>query len=141
VLRARPIVDFHTDDVATLDNISEVAALLVLLAACMSAANLALARLSARRQELALRAALGVRRARLARHLLTEAFLLSLAAALLGTILARWGVRAMRDAIPANFAAFIPGWARMGIDPHVLLFALGTALLAMVAFALWITRS
>jgi putative ABC transport system permease protein len=136
VLRARPIADFHTDDVAILDHIAGVAALLVFLAACMSAANLALARLSARRQELALRAALGVRRSRLARHLLTEAVLLSLAAGALGALLARWGVRAMRDAIPANFSAFIPGWARMGIDPHVLAFALGSAVLAMLAFAL-----
>jgi putative ABC transport system permease protein len=136
VLRARPIDTFHTDDVSILDNISEVAALLVFLAACMSAANLALARLSARRQELALRAALGVRRWRLARHLLTEALLLSLAAGALGALLARWGVRWMRDAIPANFAAFVPGWARMGVDPHVLLFALGTAVLSMLGFAL-----
>ena len=136
VLRARPIADYHTDDVAIVDNISGAAALLVFLAACMSAANLSLARLSTRRQELALRAALGVRRSRLARHLLTEAVLLSLAAGALGVLLARWGVHAMRDAIPANFAAFIPGWARMGIDPHVLAFALGAALLAMLAFAL-----
>jgi putative ABC transport system permease protein len=136
VLRARPIADYHTDDVAILDNIAEVAALLVFLAACMSAANLALARLSARRQELALRAALGIRRWRLARHLLTEALLLSLAAGALGALLARWGVRSMRDAIPANFAAFIPGWARMGLDAHVLLFALGTAVLAMMSFSL-----
>jgi hypothetical protein len=77
VLRARPIADYHTDDVAILDNIAGSAALLVFLAACMSAANLALARLSGRRHELALRAALGVRRSRLARHLLTEAALLS----------------------------------------------------------------
>jgi predicted permease len=136
VLRARPIADYHTDDVAMLDNIAEVAALLVFLAACMSAANLALARLSARRHELALRAALGVRRSRLARHLLTEALLLSLAAGGLGAVLAWWGVHAMREAIPANFAAFVPGWARMGIDLHVLSFAMGTAVLAMLAFAL-----
>jgi predicted permease len=136
VLRARPIVEYHTDDVAILDDIAEAAALLVFLAACMSAANLALARLSARRQELALRAALGISRWRLARHLLTEALLLSLAAGALGVVLAHWGVRSMRDAIPASFAAFLPGWARMGIDPHVLLFALGAAVLAMLAFAL-----
>jgi predicted permease len=136
VLRARPIAEYHTDDVEVLANISEVAALLVFLAACMSAANLALARLSARRQELALRAALGVRRWRLARHLLAEALLLSLVAGLLGALLAYGGVRSLRDAIPAGFAAFLPGWARMGIDPHVLLFALGTAVVSMFAFAL-----
>ncbi|HEV8448791.1 MAG TPA: ADOP family duplicated permease [Gemmatimonadaceae bacterium] len=136
VLRARPIAAYHTDDVQILDDISRAAALLVFLAACMSAANLALARLSARRQELALRAALGVRRWRLARHLLAESLLLSLVAGALGALLARWGVRWLRDAIPPGFAAFLPGWARMGVDPHVLLFALGTAIVAMLAFAL-----
>jgi putative ABC transport system permease protein len=136
VLRSRPIADYHTDDVAILDTISEVAALLVFLAACMSGANLALARLSARRQELALRAALGVRRWRLARHLLTEGLLLCLAASVLGAGIAEWGVKSMRGAIPANFAAFVPGWARMSVDPHVLLFALGAAVVSLLAFAL-----
>jgi putative ABC transport system permease protein len=136
VLRARPIADYHTDDVVTLEAIADVAALLVFVAACLSAANLALARLSTRRHELALRAALGVHRWRLARHLLTEALLLSLVAGALGTVFARWGVRLLRDAIPANFASFIPGWARMSIDTHVLLFALAAALLAMLTFAL-----
>ena len=64
--------------------ISAIAALLVFLAACMSAANLALSRIAARRHELALRMALGVRRWRLARHLLTEALLLSLVAGAIG---------------------------------------------------------
>jgi hypothetical protein len=68
--------------------------------------------------------------------LLTESLLVSLAGGALGTALAWWGVRSMRDAIPANFAAFLPGWARMSIDPHVLLFALGAAMLTPVAFAL-----
>ena len=135
VLRARPIADYHTDDVAVLVQISGIAAFLVYLAACMSAANLALSRLAARRHELALRTALGVRRWRLARHLLTESLLLSLVAGVSGAALARWGVHAIRDAIPANFAAFIPGWARLGLDGRTLVFAFAAAVLAMMAFA------
>ncbi|HEY2849400.1 MAG TPA: ABC transporter permease, partial [Gemmatimonadaceae bacterium] len=135
VLRARPIADYHTDDVSILVQISGIAACLVFLAACMSAANLALSRLTARRHELALRTALGVRRWRLARHLLTESLLLSFAAGGAGALLAMWGVHAIRDAIPASFAAFIPGWARLGLDGSVLAFAFGAAVLAMMAFA------
>lgn len=135
-LRARPIAEYHTDDVSILETISGVAAFLVFLAACMSAANLALARLSGRRQELALRAALGVRRWRLVRHLLTEALLLALAAGAIGALLAWWGVRSIRGAIPASFATFVPGWARMGLDGYALVFVLGTAMLSMIAFAL-----
>lgn len=135
VLRARPIAAYHTDDVSIIVQISGIAALLVFVAACMSAANVALSRLAARRHELALRTALGVRRWRLARHLLTESLLLSLAAGAAGAVLARWGVHAIRDAIPADFAAFIPGWARLGLDGRTLLFAFVAAAVAMMAFA------
>ena len=135
VLRARPIAAYHTDDVSIVVQIAGIAALLVFVAACMSAANLALSRLAARRHELALRSALGVGRWRLARHLLTESLLLSLVAGAAGTLLARRGVHAIRDAIPADFAAFIPGWARLGLDGRTLLFALAVAVLAMMAFA------
>ena len=135
VLRARPIADYHTDDVAILVQISGIAALLVFLAAGMSAANLALSRLAARQHELALRTALGVRRWRLARHLLTESLLLSLIAGVAGAALAMWGVHAIRDAIPANFAVFIPGWARLGLDGRTLTFTFTAAVLAMMAFA------
>jgi predicted permease len=135
VLRARPIVAYHTDDVAILVQISGIAALLVFLAACMSAANLVLSRLAARRHELALRTALGVRRWRLARHLLTESLLLSLAAGAAGAVLARWGVHAIRGAIPADFSAFIPGWARLGVDGPTLVFTVAVALVATMAFA------
>ena len=135
VLRARPIAAYHTDDVSILVEISAIAACLVFLAACMSAANLSLSRLAARRHELALRTALGVRRWRLARHLLTESLLLSLVAGAGGAALAQWGVHGIRDAIPADFSAFIPGWARLGLDAHALGFAFACAVLAMMAFA------
>jgi putative ABC transport system permease protein len=135
VMSARPIEEYHTDDLSLLVRISAMAALLVFLAASMSAANLTLSRIAARRHELALRTALGVRRWRLARHLLTEALLLSLVAGALGALLAHWGVHAIRDAIPPNFAAFVPGWVRLGVNTRTLLFAFGAAVTAMLAFA------
>lgn len=134
-LAVRPIAQFHTDDAVILERITGIAALLVFLAACMSAANLALSRMSARRNELALRAALGVRRWRLARHLLTESLLLSIVAGALGLVLARWGVQAMHDAMPADFASYLPGWARIGLDARTFGFTLVVAVLAMLVFA------
>jgi putative ABC transport system permease protein len=135
VMSARPIADYHTDDLAILVRISGIAALLVFLAACMSAANLALSRIAARRHELALRSALGVRRWRLARHLLTEALLLSLLAGAIGAALAQWGAHAIRDSIPPNFAVFVPGWVRLGVTPRTLGFVFAAAVAAMFAFA------
>ncbi|HEX6533718.1 MAG TPA: ADOP family duplicated permease [Gemmatimonadaceae bacterium] len=132
----RPARDYHTDDLKVVDTIAVAAAFLVLLAACMSAANLSLARLATRRSELALRAALGVRRWRLARHLLAESLVLALLASALGALLAHWGVSALRDMIPATFARFIPGWAHLRVDGRALVFTLAASIASTAVFAL-----
>jgi predicted permease len=102
---------------------------LVLLLGCVNLANLMLARASAREQELAIRSAIGAGRVRLARLVLLESLLVSAAGAVLGVLLASWGVDLFRSVAPPG----MPRLDQVGVDWRVLLFALGlTALTATV---------
>jgi predicted permease len=102
----------------------------VLLIACANVANLFLARAERRRGEIALRAALGATRGRIARFVLTESVLVALAAAALGLPLATWGVGVLIALTPAE----LPRMAAVGIDGRVTLFTLAAALFTALVF-------
>jgi len=105
---------------------------LVLMLACANLANLLLARGERRRQEIAVRAALGAQRARLIREQLAEGTVLALAGGLLGTGLAALILGALR----VGERSGLPRAGEMAMDGRVLLFALAASLLSVIGFAL-----
>ncbi|MGD8454003.1 MAG: ABC transporter permease [Phycisphaerae bacterium] len=105
---------------------------LVLLIACGNVANLFLSHGLGRKRELAIRAAMGAGRLRLARQLLTESTLLGVLGGALGCLLAFWG----RDALMALLPGDIPRLDEVAIDGRVLSFSLVVAVLTGVLFGL-----
>jgi len=104
----------------------------VLMIACANVANLLLARSTGRTREFAVRSALGASPWRVVRQLLTESVLLSVAGGGLGLILAKFGTRGLLAALPNT----LPRAEEIGLDAHVVFYALGISLFTGIVFGL-----
>ena len=106
---------------------------LLLLIACGNVANMLLARATARQKEMAIRSSLGAGRGRLVRQMLIESLLLALFGAALGCLFSYAGIKGLVNLVPENV---IPQEAQIRLNPPVLLFSLGVAILTALLFGL-----
>jgi putative ABC transport system permease protein len=131
-VRIRPLLEIFISDVRRPLWIIFGAVGFVLLIACANIANLLLARASARRKEMAIRSAMGAGRWRIARQLLTESIMVSLAGGVIGLGLARWGIDFILQVSPNA----IPRSREIGLDWTVLAFTIGVSFITGILFGL-----
>jgi predicted permease len=113
-----------------------ITVVLVLLIACANVANLMLARGTSRIREIAIRVAIGAKRSRLVRQLLTESVLLSLVAGVLGIILAMWFNAMLGKFYPTLDFQTVDLDHESQIDPRILLFSAALSLISASIFGL-----
>ena len=131
-IRMRPLLEIFVSDARTTLWVLFGAVAFVLLIACANIANLLLARATTRQKEMAIRAAVGAGRWRLARQMLTESVLLSVIGGGLGLFIAYGGIKFILYMSPDT----IPRAREIGLDWRVLAFTLGVSFLTGILFGL-----
>jgi len=128
----RPLKKDVVGDVGSVLSVLMGALGLVLLLVCANVANLVLVRAQSRRQEFAIRAALGAGWGRIARELLVESLTLGILGGALGVVLAYVGLRVLVAQGPDS----LPRLAEISIDATTLAFAVACSLGSGILFGL-----
>jgi putative ABC transport system permease protein len=131
-LRVIPLTNYVVGSTRTALLMLLGAVVFLLLIGCANIANLLLARAAGRRKEIAIRTALGAGRWRIARQMLIESLVLSVAGGTLGFMASVWGVSGLRALAPAS----LPRVDEIQVDLGVLVFAIGISLLTGLLFGL-----
>ena len=108
----------------------------VLLIACANLANLLLVRMTSRRREFAIRAAIGAGSGRILRQLIVESLLLSSAGCIAGTLVGVLAINALLKFVPGDLPIIQHFGEGIGVDWRVLLFAAGLSIVTGLVFAI-----
>jgi putative ABC transport system permease protein len=128
-----PMIDQLVEDVRTRLLTLMGAVVFLLLIACANLGNLLLARAASRRREVAVRHALGARRRRLVRQMLTESLLLAAIGGVAGAVLG-YG---MLELLVTWLADSVPRGNSIALDARVLVFTAAVSLVSGAAFGLF----
>ena len=131
-LSVRPLRDLQVGDVQAASWLLLAATGILLLISCSNLANMLLARATARKQEILVRAALGAGRLRLVNQLFTESVMLAAISCAAGVVVARLLLEIFQGLAPAA----IPRLASAAIDVRVMGFAVAISLLSALLFGL-----
>ncbi len=109
---------------------------LLLLIACVNVSSLLLVRSESRKREIAVRGALGASRIRIMRQFTTEGLALAFAGGALGLAAAQAAMQVLMHLISKDLMAYMPYLAGLGLNSHVLAFALAISLCATILFSI-----
>jgi macrolide transport system ATP-binding/permease protein len=109
---------------------------LLLLIACVNVSSLLLVRSESRKREIAVRGALGASRIRLMRQFTTEGLALAFVGGVLGLAAAQAAMQILMHLISKDLMAYMPYLAGLGLNSHVLAFALAISLCATILFSI-----
>jgi len=108
----------------------------VLLIVCANVMGLQFARISGCKKEFGVRAALGAGRWSIARPIIGESLLLSLAGALASLLFSSWSLSLILSSMPSDVARYISGWDEIRLDARALAFTIAVAVLAGIVAGL-----
>ena len=132
----KPLSDVFVEDARPILLTLLGGAALLLLIACVNVSSLLLVRSESRKREIAVRGALGASRIRLLRQFTTEGLALAFVGGAFGLLAAQAAIQILTGLVSKDIIARAPYLVGLGLNSHVVTFAIAISVLATILFSL-----